>query len=204
MKKLSLSCFAVFIFMYAATGQGNQQPTPGGTPSSTPSAPVASPAAAKYFFVLLKRPADAPKMSPQDSIKLQEQHMANVRKLHTEGKLVIAGPFMDDGALRGVFVMKATSLAEAQEWANSDPAVTAGHFTVEVHGPWMIRSENIHATDSEPTTLEKYSLLLVHQGDKWDISSPALQETVKQHLPYLLGLMKEGKLALAGPFHDNA
>ena len=130
--------------------------------------------------------------------------MANVRKLHTEGKLVIAGPFMDDGALRGVFVMKATSLAEAQEWANSDPAVTAGHFTVEVHGPWMIRSENIHATDSEPTTLEKYSLLLVHQGDKWDMSSPALQETVKQHLPYLLGLMKEGKLALAGPFHDNA
>lgn len=143
-------------------------------------------------------------MSPQDSMKLQEQHMANIRKLHTEGKLVIAGPFTDDGALRGVFVMKATSLAEAQEWANSDPAVKAGHFAVEVHGPWMIRSENIHSTDSEDTTLEKYSLLLAHQGEKWDINSPEFQNTVRQHMPYLGDLLRQKKLALGGPLNDNA
>jgi uncharacterized protein YciI len=205
MKKLLFASVLGFSLGLIATAQNSQ---PAGTPAATPSIPRSAtsylPTAPQYFFVLLKRPQNAPKMSPQDSTKLQDQHMANIRKLHTEGKLVIAGPFMDDGTLRGVFVMKATSLAEAQEWANSDPAVKAGHFTVEVHGPWMIRSEQIHSTDSEDTTLEKYSLLLAHQGEKWDTSSPDFQSTVKQHFPYLLGLMQQKKLALAGPFRDNA
>ena len=66
----------------------------------------------------------------------------------------------------------------------------------------MIRPQGIHETDT-PNTLEKYSLLLVHQGDKWDPKSPVLPDLVKQHLPYLMGLMQQGKLALAGPFHDE-
>ena len=203
MKKLFFASILVFSLGLIATAQNSQ---PAATPAATPSQPVTSllPMAPQYFFVLLKRPENAPKLSQQDSMKLQEQHMANIRKLHSEGKLVIAGPFMDDGTLRGIFVMKATSLQEAQEWANSDPAVKAGHFAVEVHGPWMIRSENIHSTDNEDTTLEKYSLLLAHQGEKWDISSLAFQNTVRQHIPYLGGLMQQKKLALAGPFNDNA
>jgi len=46
-------------------------------------------------------------------------------------------------------------------------------------------------------------LLLVHQGDKWDLKSPVLQDIVKPHLNYLTGLMQQGKLALAGPFQDQ-
>lgn len=205
MKKLFFVGVFVFSLGLIAMAQ-NSQPAaaPAATPSNSQSATALLPMAPQYFLVILKRPENAPKMSQQDSMKLQEQHMANIRRLHGEGKLVIAGPFTDDGTLRGIFVMKATSLAEAQEWANSDPAVKAGHFAVEVHGPWMIRSEHIHSTDNENTTLEKYSLLLAHQGDKWDTSSPAFQNTAKQHFPYLLGLMQQKKLALAGPFRDNA
>src|SRR5579884_1657152 len=96
--------------------------------------------------------------------------MANIRKLYEEQKLVIAGPFMDDGVLRGIFVMKAGSLQQAQDWANSDPAVKAGRLAAEVRGPWAIHADAIHETQT-PNTLEKYSLLLVHQGDKWDPKS---------------------------------
>ncbi|HEY2169505.1 MAG TPA: YciI family protein [Candidatus Angelobacter sp.] len=149
--------------------------------------------AIQFFFVLLKRPANAPQMSKEDGDKLQEAHMANIRKLYEEHKLVIAGPFMDNDVLRGIFVMKAASLDQAKEWANSDPAIKAGRLQAEVRGPWMIRPQGIHETDT-PTTLEKYSLLLVHQGDKWDPKSPVLQDVVKQHLPYLMGLMSKGSL----------
>jgi len=193
-----LGCLALFAAMAMA------QSAPAAPSSTSPkegSSATGQPQAS-FFFVLLKRPANPPQLSKEDGEKLQEAHMANIRKLHEEHKLVIAGPFMDDGVLRGIFVMKAASLDQAKEWANSDPAIKAGRLSAEVHGPWMIRSQGIHETDT-PNTLEKYSLLLVHQGDKWDPKSPVLQDVVKQHLSYLMGLMQQGKLALAGPFQDD-
>jgi uncharacterized protein YciI len=159
-------------------------------------------AAQQLFVVLLTYPANAPQLSKEAGEKLQEEHMANIRKLNGEGKLVIAGPFMDKGALRGIFVMKAGSLAQAQEWANSDPAVKAGRLAVDVHGPWATHPEGIHET-STPDSLEKYTLLLAHQGDHWDPKSPAFQDVVKQHVAYLKDLMQQGSLALAGPFLDG-
>ena len=193
-----IGCLALFAAMATA------QSAPAAAPSTNPKEGSSAPGqpAASFFFVLLKRPANPPQMNKEDGDKLQEAHMANIRKLHEEHKLVIAGPFMDDGVLRGIFVIKAASLDQAKEWANSDPAIKAGRLSAEVHGPWMIRPQGIHETDT-PNTLEKYSLLLVHQGDKWDPKSPVLQDVVKQHLSYLMGLMQQGKLALAGPFHDD-
>ena len=44
---------------------------------------------------------------------------------------------------------------------------------------------------------------MVHPGEKWDLKSPALPDMAKQHLPYVTGLMHQGKLALAGPFRDD-
>jgi uncharacterized protein YciI len=193
-----LGCLALFAGMAAA------QSAPAAATSTNPKAGSSAPAqpATSFFFVLLKRPASAPQISKEDGDKLQEAHMANIRKLYEEHKLVIAGPFMDDGVLRGIFVMKADSLDQAKEWANSDPTIKAGRLLAEVHGPWMIRPQGIHETDT-PNTLEKYSLLLVHQGDRWDPKSPVPQDLLKQHLSYLMGLMQQGKLALAGPFRDD-
>jgi uncharacterized protein YciI len=193
-----LGCLALF------AGMATAQQATAAAPSTNPKAGSSAPGqpAASFFFVLLKHLASAPQISKEDGDKLQEAHMANIRKLYEEHKLVIAGPFMDDGVLRGIFVMKADSLDQAKGWAASDPAIKAGRLLAEVHGPWMIRPQGIHETDT-PNTLEKYSLLLVHQGDKWDSKSPVPQDLVKQHLSYLTGLVQQGKLALAGPFHED-
>ncbi|HEY2113644.1 MAG TPA: YciI family protein [Candidatus Angelobacter sp.] len=202
--RMKWSIFALIGGFALFAGMVKAQSAPAAAPSTSPKEVASAPGqpAAGFFFVLLKHPANAPQMSKEDGDKLQEAHMANIRKLYEEHKLVIAGPFMDAGVLRGIFVIKAASLDQAKEWANSDPAIKAGRLEAEVHGPWMIRPQGIHETDT-PNTLEKYSLLLAHQGDKWDPKSPVPQDVVKQHLSYVMGLMQQGKLALAGPFHDD-
>jgi uncharacterized protein len=197
---LALICILGCLSVAAATAQcGPQKDNPS---AAAPAKDNAKAAAEKYFFVLLRRPASAPQLTKEEGEKLQAEHMANIRKLHAEGKLLVAGPFMDDGVLRGIFVMKAGSLEEVQGWANSDPAIHAGRLAAEVHGPWAIHPEGIHETTT-PNTLEQYTLILASRGDNWDPKSPAFQDVVNRHLPYVKKLMEQGTLVLAGPFLDG-
>jgi len=159
------------------------------------------PGTAQYFFVLLKRPANAPLLSKEAGEKLQEEHMANIRKLHAEHKLLVAGPFTDDTPLRGIFVLQATSLPQAQGWANSDPAIQAGRLVAEVHGPWQIVDPNaIHEPDSGTQEMQRYTLVLAMSGDKWNPDAPGFADTLKLHGAYLHDMIAQGKIAVVGRF----
>jgi uncharacterized protein len=154
---------------------------------------------AQYFLVLLNRPANAPQLSKEGGEKLQEEHMANIRKMAAEHKLVIAGPFLDDTSLRGIFVLQAESAAQAQAWADSDPAVKAGRLAPEVHGPWMIDPGAIH-DPAEPPGFEQYTLVLLKRGEKWNPNAPEFMGVMKQHHAFVKLMTDEGNLAVAGPF----
>ena len=156
----------------------------------------------KLFFVLLKAPGNAPQLSNEAGAKLQAEHMANIRKLYAEGKLLVAGPFLDNGVLRGIYVLKAASLDEAKSLAETDPAIQAGRLAAEVHGPWMVSADRIHPSDSH--VMEQYTLVLVHAGPAWNPKSPPPPETVRKHKEYAHELMDQGAIALAGPFGDDA
>lgn len=154
---------------------------------------------AQYFFVLLNRPANSPQLSKKAGEKLQEEHMANIHKMTAEHKLVIAGPFMDDTVLRGIFVFQADSAAQALEWANSDPAIKAGRLSAEVHGPWLIGPSDIH-DPAEPPGFEQYTLVLMKRGDHWNPNAPEFTDVMKRHHAFLKQITDQGKLAIAGPF----
>jgi uncharacterized protein len=159
--------------------------------------PTAKPA--QYFFVLLNRPANAPLLSKEAGEKLQEEHMANIRKMAAEHKLVIAGPFLDDTTLRGIFVLQADSAAQALEWANNDPAIKAGRLSAEVHGPWDIDPNAIHSP-AEPEGFEQYSLVLIKRGDHFNPNAPDFMDVMKRHHAFVKEITEQGKLAIAGPF----
>jgi len=154
---------------------------------------------AQYFLVLLNRPANAPQLSKEAGEKLQEEHMANIRRMFDEHKLVIAGPFLDDTTLRGIFVLQAESAEQAQVWADSDPAVRAGRLSAEVHGPWDIDPNAIHSP-AEPPGFEQYTLVLMKNGDKWNPDGPEFIDVMKQHHAFMKLITDEGNLAIAGPF----
>jgi len=153
----------------------------------------------QYFFVLLNRPANAPQLSKEAGEKLQEEHMANIRKMASEHKLVIAGPFMDDTSLRGIFVFQADTMAQAQEWASNDPAVKAGRLSSEVFGQWQIDPSNIH-DPAEPPAFEQYTLVLIKSGDHWSPNTPEFMDVMKQHHAFVQQMTDQGNLAVAGPF----
>jgi len=89
-----------------------------------------------YYFGLLTRGPNAGTGTPEERQQIQAAHLANIKRLADAGKLLVAGPFADDGAWRGIFIYKCASLDEAKTLADTDPAVQAGRLKVEIH-PWM-------------------------------------------------------------------
>jgi uncharacterized protein len=154
----------------------------------------------QYFFVLLKRPAKVPQLSKENGEKLQEAHMANIRKLYSEHKLVIAGPFTDDTALRGIFVFKADSRALVDDWTHTDPAVQAGRLAAQIYGPWVVERGAIY----EPETtegMEQYTLVLMNAENSSSTPSLAnLMDLMTQHAAFLHDQTLAGKIAVGGEF----
>ena len=83
-----------------------------------------------YVFVVLKTgPADITDKARRD--ELFAGHFASMGRLAEEGKLVLAGPFIDGGDMRGLYIYNVATIEEAEALVLNDPAVAAGIFTPE-------------------------------------------------------------------------
>lgn len=88
----------------------------------------------QYYMVLLTK---GPNRS-QDSATaadLQIRHLQNIDSLYNIGKIEVAGPFGDDGNLRGIFIFDVETEKEVLDLLETDPAIRAGRLSYEVH-PW--------------------------------------------------------------------
>ena len=79
------------------------------------------------------RPANPPDLPKEKLDQLQEAHLANIRRLAEEKKLLKAGPFEDYSGrnVRGMFIFNSQSKEQVQEWVATDPLVKAGRLTPE-------------------------------------------------------------------------
>jgi len=108
------------------------------TSPSAPTAPAQHDDAApiqfdQFIVVLLVRPANAPDVSKEELDKLQKGHIANIRALAAEGKMLKAGPFEDYSGrnVRGMFILATDSQEKAREWISGDPLIKIGRLVPE-------------------------------------------------------------------------
>jgi uncharacterized protein YciI len=87
-----------------------------------------------YVMAFLKKGPSRDR-SPEEAQSLQRAHLDNISRLAEEGKLILAGPFMSDGDIRGIYVFDVRTVEEAKALTETDPAVQSGSLVMELH-PW--------------------------------------------------------------------
>jgi uncharacterized protein YciI len=69
--------------------------------------------------------------------ELLKAHLANFDRLAAEKKLIMVGPFLDEGQVRGVEVYRVKTMEEAKALVGPAPAIKAGALVAEYH-TWMV------------------------------------------------------------------
>ena len=153
----------------------------------------------EFQMALLKRGPKA--VSDWETSGLRMRHHQYAHSLLVADKAMIAGPIKDDSELLGVYIFRTKSADEARAWVNADPAVAAGHFTVEMH-PWW--SEDVMKKTATPQKMMTAYLAFLVRGDKWTPEkTPQTEAIQKAHLANIQKLADLKKLVVAGPFGDN-
>lgn len=88
----------------------------------------------KYVMAFLK---SGPNKSSSEAERnqLQRAHLDNIIRLANQGKLVLAGPFLDNGTLRGIYIFNVDTVEEAVALTETDPMIQKGVLVMEMH-PW--------------------------------------------------------------------
>lgn len=88
----------------------------------------------KYVMAFLKTGPNRTQDSAT-AANIMAGHLKNIGRMADEGVLVVAGPFLDDGDVRGIYIFNVATVEEAQKLTETDPAIKAGRLVMELH-PW--------------------------------------------------------------------
>ena len=88
----------------------------------------------KYVMAFLKAGPER-SQDKEEAARIQKAHMENIKRMADEGSLILAGPFLDDGEIRGIYIFNVETIEEARELTATDPAIKAGRLVMELH-PW--------------------------------------------------------------------
>lgn len=101
----------------------------------------------RYVLVMLTA-GEADDLDAEAVREIQRGHLDNMRKLAEDGHLVVAGPFIEGGDRRGIFVFAVETVDQAKALTASDPAIQAGRLKAE-YLPWygsaaLMRVSELH------------------------------------------------------------
>ena len=111
-------------------------PPPFTEPAMDPLFEVPSETTIHYVALLMKGPQFTA-MDTAERRELRHRRRRHLRALSDSGYLIAAGPVPGRGPVRGILLLRASSLGAAQVLVAQDPAVQAGRLVVEVY-PWHV------------------------------------------------------------------
>ncbi|MDB5230327.1 MAG: hypothetical protein JWN76_1132 [Chitinophagaceae bacterium] len=110
----------------------------------------------KQYVMAFLKPGPVKIKDSASRTALQKAHLKNILRLAQEGKLIVAGPFLDEGPYAGVFIFNVSTVEEARALTSTDPAVKAGTLEMELH-VWYGSAALIETTGTHKK-LEKKSV----------------------------------------------
>ena len=90
-----------------------------------------------WLVVLRPVRAEMPFEPTEEESRIVGEHYEYLRQLHSDGKLVLAGPSALPGDTFGLGVFEQDDRAEVEAIVAADPAVTGGVMTAEIR-PYRI------------------------------------------------------------------
>jgi uncharacterized protein YciI len=86
----------------------------------------------KYTLVLLKAGKNR-NQNPEETDKIQMEHLRYLFKLRAEKKLLLNGPLLNNDVIVGIGIYDSTDIEEVKRLTEGDPAFKAGRLDYEVY-----------------------------------------------------------------------
>jgi uncharacterized protein YciI len=157
----------------------------------------------QFQMAIIKKGPQWESTTTEERTAILQQHLRYSVSLLSSGREVIAGPFSEGTDVFGIFILRATTIAEAKSWIDDDPAVKAGLMVPEIH-PWF--SEDIFKNITLPLKMEVVYFGFLKRGpnrNEGDDKNPEIQELQKAHIANIVRLADMKKMVTAGPFGDD-
>ncbi len=90
-----------------------------------------------YVFGFLLKGPNRPQITPDEAQKIQDGHMANIKKMAADDLLVSAGPFEGGDRYRGIFIFRNVDREKIIAATQQDPAIASGRLELKLYH-WQV------------------------------------------------------------------
>ncbi len=143
----------------------------------------------RYTFVFLNTNEERAELPKAEVDSLQAGHMANINRLVKARKMIAAGPFYDGG---GIFLFD-TNQKETQAVLDTDPAIAAGRFKLEVLPFNMEMGKICTLWDLPEESVEMTTYFIVRYTNKFESDGSYAAKTNRFTLDHLKNVKRQFK-----------
>ncbi|HNP95894.1 MAG TPA: YciI family protein [Cyclobacteriaceae bacterium] len=151
----------------------------------------------KFTFVFLNTRTDKPELQKEELDELMKGHLANIRRLVKEGKMIMAGPFDGGG---GIFIMNSNSVDSVKNWLKTDPGIKAERWRLE-YFPYIPRVGSACTAKEDAEMVQYQFIRYTSTITKFNVQKAG--ETFKKHDDYLKQIIKTGNVVAEGIFPNR-